>query len=642
MWHRIPGRVEPSPDLASDKSTRMLKRLRNRFLVFAHDILIVPLAWFGAYWLRFNLESVPSELLRSGANVFPIVLLVQGASFWYFGLYRGSWRFASLPDLVRIIRAVAVGAVAGVLLLFLLNRMQGIPRSVPLIYALLLIGLVSTPRLVYRWLKDHRLSGIRGRKALVVGAGKAGEMLVRELLRDPGREYEPVGFVDDDDRKRGQEIHGIRIIGNTSAIGELANGIDAILIAVPSASAEQMRCIVSRCEETGVVVRTIPRLEDLVAGRASIKALRDVRIDDLLGRAAVTLEWEAIRKSSEGRCVMVTGGGGSIGSELCRQIARLGPSKLIVLEQNEFNLYTIDLELRSAFPKLALVTALGDAGDPRLVDEVLRAHRPDIVFHAAAYKHVPMLEDQVRAAVRNNVTATRTLAQLVSKHGCGSFVLISTDKAVNPSNVMGTTKLVAESYCQSLNGRSRTQFITVRFGNVLGSAGSVIPLFQKQIAEGGPVTVTDPNVTRYFMTIPEAAQLILQASSVGRGGEIFVLDMGEPVNIKYLAEQLILLSGKKPGEDMEIVYTGLRPGEKPYEELFHESEALIETSHPKTLLARSRAVSLEFADSAIDALAKACETNDESELRRLLSDFVRATAGSEEQSESAGTRKVMR
>lgn len=604
----------------------LLLNFRNRAAALAHDFLVIPIAWFGAYWLRFNLETVPVELFRAGLNALPIVILVQGSFFWYFGLYRGIWRFASMPDLIRIAKAVLVGTAVTAVAIFLATRMQGIPRSVFPLYALLLLLLVGGPRFLYRWSKDRRLYKGEGKKALIVGAGKAGEMLVRDLLRDPNREYEPVGFVDDDAKKRGQEIHGVRVLGSTENIPDLIAGLDAILIALPSARSRQMRRIVGICEKTGVEFRTLPKLEDLVSGRASIKALRDVKIDDLLGREPITLEWEAIRRSIEGRRVLVTGGGGSIGSELCRQIANLRPSSLIILEQSEFNLYTIELELRQTLPKLALTTALGDVGDVLLVEEVLRLHRPDIVFHAAAYKHVPMLEAQVRSAVRNNVIATRTLAKLVDKYGVRSFVLISTDKAVNPGNIMGATKLVAESYCQSLNAHSKTQFITVRFGNVLGSAGSVIPLFQKQIAEGGPVTVTDPNVTRYFMTIPEAAQLILQASSVGRGGEIFVLDMGEPVNIKYLAEQLIMLSGKKPGEDIEVVYTGLRPGEKPYEELFHEAEALMETSHPKTLLARSRSVELAIADSEIDAMVQACENSDDTELRRLLMRFVDMTS----------------
>lgn len=601
---------------------RILERFRNRAAAFAHDLLTIPIAWFGAFWLRFNLDEVPIEYFGPAFRALLPVVAVQGALFWYFGLYRGIWRFASMPDLVRIAKAVVVGTAITSVVIFLLSRMQGIPRSVPIIYGLLLLGLVGGPRFIYRWMKDHRLYAGQGKKALIVGAGKSGEMLVRDLLRDPNRDYQPVAFIDDDVKKRGQEIHGIRVMGGTNDIPDLIADIDIILIALPSARSKEMRRIVGVCEKTGVPFRTLPKLEDLVTGKATIKALRDVKIDDLLGREPVTLEWDAIRQSSQGKCVLVTGGGGSIGSELCRQIAILRPARLVILERSEFNLYTTELELRRTVSQLSLVAVLGDVGDAVFIEEVLSTYRPDIVFHAAAYKHVPMLEGQIRAAIRNNVLATRTLARAVEKHGCESFVLISTDKAVNPGNVMGATKLVAESYCQSLNEHSKTRFITVRFGNVLGSAGSVIPLFQKQIAEGGPVTVTDPNVTRYFMTIPEAAQLILQASSIGRGGEIFVLDMGEPVNIKYLAEQLILLSGKKPGEDIEIIYTGLRPGEKPYEELFHESEELIETHHPKTLLARSRIVGLALADREIDAMAKACEVNDEPKLRELLGRFV--------------------
>lgn len=600
----------------------LLERLRNRAVAFLHDVVMIPIAWFGAFWLRFNLEGVPLELYGPAFEALFVVLAIQGILFWHFGLYRGIWRFASMPDLIRISKAVVVGTVFTAVALFLINRMEGIPRSVPVIHGLLLLILVGGPRFIYRSVKDRKLYKGQGKKALIIGAGRSGEMLARDLLRDPSPEYEPVAFVDDDVKRRGQEIHGIRVVGSTTDLPKFASDVDVILIALPSVGSKEMRRIVGICEKTGVPFRTVPRIEDLVSGKATVKALRDVKIDDLLGREPVTLDWEAIRKSSDGRRVLVTGGGGSIGSELCRQIAKLNPAQLVILERSEFNLYSIDLELRRHFPSLPLASILGDVGDPVLVDQVLRNYRPDIVFHAAAYKHVPMLEAQERAAVRNNVLATRTLAKLVDKYECQSFVLISTDKAVNPSNVMGATKLVAESYIQSLDEHSKTQFITVRFGNVLGSAGSVIPLFQQQIAEGGPVTVTDPNVTRYFMTIPEAAQLILQASSIGKGGEIFVLDMGEPVNIKYLAEQLILLSGKKPGEDIDIVYTGMRPGEKPYEELFHHAEQLIETSHPKTLLARSRNVGLTVAEREIDALIKACEANDGVELRKLLNRFV--------------------
>jgi FlaA1/EpsC-like NDP-sugar epimerase len=600
--------------------------LRNRAAVLIHDILVIPIAWFGAYWLRFNLDVIPPQFLKIGAQVLPLVVVVQGFCFWWFGLYRGVWRFASMPDLVRITKSVIVGTAVTAIAIFTVTGLEGIPRSVFLVHGLLLVMLIGGPRFAYRWAKDRRLYARAGKKALIIGAGRSGEMLVRDLLRDPNREYEPIGFVDDDRAKLGNEIHGIRVLGNTEKIPDLAPGIDVILIALPSARSKEMRRIVGICETTGVPFRTLPKIEDLVSGKTSVKALREVKIDDLLGREPVKIKWDAVRQSSAGRCILVTGGGGSIGSELCRQLANLSPSKLIVLDHSEFNLYSIDAELRRSFPGLLMEKVLGDVGDSTLVEKVFKRYRPQKVFHAAAYKHVPMLQDQTRTAVRNNILATHTLALLADKYQCECFVLISTDKAVNPGNVMGATKLVAESYCQSLNEQSDTQFITVRFGNVLGSTGSVIPLFQKQIAEGGPVTVTDPNVTRYFMIIPEAAQLILQASSVGRGGEIFVLDMGEPIRIRYLAEQLILLSGKKPGEDIEIVYTGLRPGEKLYEELFHHAEALMDTPHPKTLLARSRLVDLTVAEREIELMAKACAEDDETRLRDMLMKFVEMTS----------------
>lgn len=602
---------------------RIVDRFRSSVAAFAHDLLMIPIAWFGAYWVRFNLEPVPLEYFQSALGMLPLVILVQGTLFWHFGLYRGIWRFASMPDLLRITKAVAFGTAATAAGIFLITRMAGIPRSVLPIYALLLLGLVGGPRFAYRWIKDRKLYTKEGKKALIVGAGRAGEMLVRDLLRDPNREYEPAGFVDDDPRRRGQEIHGVRVIGTSTDIPALLDDIDIILIALPSARSRDMRRIVGICEQTGVPFRTLPKFQDLVSGRATIRALRDVRIEDLLGREPITLDWSAIRDSVRGQCVVVTGGGGSIGSELCRQIARLEPARLVVLEQSEFNLYAIDLELRRTIPDVSLTPILGDVSDEVLVAEIMGAHTPNVVFHAAAYKHVPMLERQARAAVKNNVLGTRAIARAASSAGCDLFVLISSDKAVNPGNVMGATKHIAEIYCQSLSRQSRTKFVTVRFGNVLGSAGSVIPLFRKQIAEGGPVTVTDPSMTRYFMTIPEAAQLILQAASVGKGGEIFVLDMGEPVNIKYLAEQLILLSGKKPGEDIEIVYTGLRPGEKMHEELFQNDEELMQTSHPKLLLARSREMPLAGIENVIEEIARACDANDHKRVSALIAQFTK-------------------
>ncbi|MHB8535991.1 MAG: polysaccharide biosynthesis protein, partial [Sulfuricaulis sp.] len=399
-------------------------------------------------------------------------------------------------------------------------------------------------------------------------------------------------------------------------------GSDLIVIALPSATARQIRRIVEICETTKLPFRILPEMQDIVSGRASIKDLRDVKIEDLLGREPVSLDWRAITEANRGKTILVTGGGGSIGAELCRQIARLMPARLIVLERSEFNLYSIDMELRRELPGLPLVSLLGDVNDAVQVEHIMRVYSPAVIYHAAAYKHVPMLEDQARAAMSNNVLGTRTVARLADKYGCESFVMVSTDKAVNPANIMGASKRVAEMYCQGLNARSKTRFITVRFGNVLGSSGSVIPLFQQQIAQGGPVTVTHPEIQRYFMTIAEACQLILQAGVIGRGGEIFVLDMGEPVKIAYLAEQLIRLSGKTPGEDIEIEYTGLRPGEKLYEELFHDAEKLAETSHPKILLAHCRQRDREELEKNFDAIQQACDQGDETALKDIMVELV--------------------
>jgi FlaA1/EpsC-like NDP-sugar epimerase len=606
-----------------------LNRLRTRPAVLAHDLIMIPLAWMGAYWLRFNLDAIPAEFLEKAVAVAPAVWVIQGVVLWYFGLYRGVWRFASVPDLIRIFKAVLIGVALSAVTIFLVTRLHNIPRSVFVLDAFLLVFLLGGPRFVYRWFKDRYLYTGESKNVLIVGAGQAGEMLARDLLRNQRRDYLPVAFVDDDLHRVGKEIHGIPVAGPCGDIPQIVSDFDVslILIAITSASSKQMQRIVEVCEETKLPVRIVPKIQDLVDGQVSVKALRDVKIEDLLGRETVALDWERIRSESIGQCIMVTGGGGSIGSELCRQIARLKPAKLIVFERSEFNLYSIDIELRRDFPMLDLVSVLGDVCDEVAVENILATHHPRVIFHAAAYKHVPMLEDQVRVAVNNNVVGTQVLASLANKHGCAAFVMISTDKAVNPTNVMGTTKRVAEIYCQHLNARSSTRFITVRFGNVLGSAGSVIPLFQKQIAAGGPVTVTHPDITRYFMTIPEACQLILQASVIGQGGEIFVLDMGEPVKVAYLAEQLILLSGKKPGEDIEIVYTGLRPGEKLYEELFHVSEKLLATSHPKIRLAQSRQIDGEVLARALRDVRSGVEKGDEVGLKALLGKLVPEYSG---------------
>jgi len=598
-----------------------LRTLRNKYTVLLHDLLMIPIAWLGAYWLRFNLEQFSGEFLDTALSTLPLVWIAQATAFWYFGLYRGIWRFASIPDFVRIAKAVVAGVALAAVGIFIINRLEGVPRSVFVLYPGLMVLLLGTPRLFYRWLRDRALYLDTSKKrVLVVGAGKAGEMLVRDMQQGESSGNKPVAFVDDDPNKIGREVRGVPVYGNCDGIPELVekHDIDLILIALTTATSKQLRRIVEKCEATEVPFRSLPRLQDLVSGRVSLKELREVTIEDLLGRDPVQLDWETITKELSGKTVLVTGGGGSIGSELCRQILRLGPKRLVVLDNSEFNLFSIDLELRRANPSMPLVSVLGDVKDCVTIGRLFEQYHPDIVFHAAAYKHVPLLEEQSRSAVTNNALGTQIVADCAVKHGCGEFVLISTDKAVNPTNIMGATKRVAEIYCQSLSKESSTKFITVRFGNVLGSAGSVIPIFRSQISKGGPVTVTHPEIERYFMTIPEASQLILQAGGMGQGGEIYVLDMGEPVKISYLAEKMITLSGKQPGEDVEIVYTGLRPGEKMYEELFHESENLEKTSHPKILKAGSRQVERDDVNAAFVDLEKACNENNETEINRVL------------------------
>jgi FlaA1/EpsC-like NDP-sugar epimerase len=601
--------------------TPWIERLRSRTAAFAHDLIMIPAAWFLAYWLRFNLGEIPPEYLHGALVALPLVVVIQGGANWLFGLYRGIWRFASLPDLMRIAQAVLSGTALTLFLLFVIDRMQGVPRSVPVLYVLLQMLLLAGPRLLYRWVKDHRLVLGSGKRVLIVGAGRAGEMLARDMLRDPALAYQPVAFVDDKLRRQGGEVHGIPVRGAIEDIPELAEqlALDLILLAVPSASAREMRRLVALCERAGLPFRTVPQLQSLMAGQVSINQLRPVSIEDLLGRDPVALDWDGIRRGLAGRVILVTGGGGSIGSELCRQIAAAGPGRLLIVDNCEFNLYRIDMELREAHPGLPIEGRLLDVTDADALDALFEQARAQIVFHAAAYKHVPLLEDQVRAAVRNNVLGTRLVARAAARWGCEQFVLISTDKAVHPTNVMGATKRMAELLCQSMDRRGQTRFTTVRFGNVLGSAGSVVPLFRRQIERGGPVTVTDPEIERFFMTIPEACQLIMQAAAIGIGGEIFVLDMGEPVKIRYLADQMIRLSGRRPGVDIAIEYIGLRPGEKLYEELFYDSEDLLPTDHPKIRVARRAGdPSPEAMEATVARVEAAVRDGDVEVLRRVL------------------------
>lgn len=587
----------------------------NRLIVILHDLLMIPIAWLGAYWLRFNLETVPPPFEDAAIAVLPWLIFFQALVYQYFGLYRGIWRFASIPDLVRIIKAVIVGTAGIAVAVFFVFPTLLIPRSIFPLYILLLTTLLGGSRLTLRILKDWGGLFKTQKRVLIVGAGSAADGIIRDLLRDKQQSYHPLVLVDDHPKQQGREIHGVRVQGFYKDIPKLTKKykIDLIVIAVPSASSATLRTIVDYCEKTEIPFQILPDVIDLATGKVSIQAMRPVALEDLLGREPVNLDWAAITAGLTQKTILVTGGGGSIGSELCRQIVRLKPAALIIIENNEFNLYNLEQELQKQAPDIPAHFHLADILDKPTVHHLLQQYRPDIIFHAAAYKHVPILETHVRMAVRNNILGTRIMAEAASQHGVKTFVLISTDKAVNPGNILGMTKRIAEIFCQNFNDHNKsTRFVTVRFGNVLGSAGSVVPLFRKQLENGGPLTVTHPDITRFFMTIPEACQLILQATVLAKGGEIFVLDMGEPVKIQYLAEQMIRLSGK----EIEIQYTGLRPGEKLHEELFYSHEPWTSTSHPKILHAPYSQQPWELFLASLDVVVQTSDTPEKEILLR--------------------------
>lgn len=597
-----------------------------RLAVVAHDLAMVWLVWQGLHRLRFGIETHPPELPLWSAEI-ALVLAAQGLVLWQVGLYRGLWRFASIPDLWNIFKACAFGLFAIVLGLFLYNRLDMVPRTVLVLYPMVLMAMLGAPRLLYRAWKDSRND--RGNAAsvriLILGAGHAGEALVRDLRRFGT--YQPVGFLDDAARLRGTKLQGVPVLGRVQDLAEIARETAAklLVIAMPGAEANALQRVVVACERTGLPFRMVPRLQDVLEGRSLPGELKEVAIEDLLGRKPILPDWKAIRSWLGARSVLVTGAGGSIGSELCRQCARHGARRIALVEIDELALTTTEAALRRDFPDLEYIPVLGDCGDPAVIAHALRLAEPEAVFHAAAYKQVPLLETQLREAVRNNVLSTHTVASACRETDVGTFVLISTDKAVDPVNVLGATKRLAEMTCQSLADQRSTRFVTVRFGNVLDSAGSVVPLFREQIRNGGPVTVTDPEVTRFFMTIPEACQLILQASAIGTHEAVYTLDMGEPVAIRLLAEQMIRLAGKQPGRDIAIVYTGLRPGEKLHETLFHADERYRATQHPKILQAEPREVSSLQIEHAIAQLRDATASYDlemlAMELRNAVPDF---------------------
>ncbi|MBB3274472.1 MULTISPECIES: nucleoside-diphosphate sugar epimerase/dehydratase [unclassified Pseudoxanthomonas] len=600
-----------------DRTTAFLPRL----LVATHDLFMVWLCWQLLHFVRYAmLPQSPGYPLWS--NEIAIVVAGQGLVFWWMGLYRGLWRFASLPDLWNIVKASGLGFLAIVVGLFFYNRFGSLPRAVLAFYPFALVAFLGLPRLLYRAWKDLQTSRLHenASRVLVLGAGRAGEALVRELRRTGV--YQPIGFLDDAVKLHGSKLLGVPVLGSLDQAASVARESAArmLVIAMPSLDAPSMQRVVAICESTGLPFRMVPRLINVLEGHAMPGDLKEVAIEDLLGRKSVTPDWKLIRGWLGGRTVLVTGAGGSIGSELCRQCARHGAQRIALLEIDELALITIQADLRRAFPDLEVLPVLGNCGDPAVVEHALALAEPDAVFHAAAYKQVPLLEQHLREAVGNNVLATDMVAKACRRSGVGTFVLISTDKAVDPVNVLGATKRLAEMVCQATDDghAGGTRFVTVRFGNVLDSAGSVVPLFREQIRKGGPVTVTDPEVTRYFMTIPEASQLILQAAAGAAHAAIYTLDMGEAVPIRLLAEQMIRLAGKQPGRDIAIVYTGLRPGEKLHENLFHADEAYRPTSHSKIMQAEARTVSADFIELALQRLRAAYGRYDVDEMQEIL------------------------
>jgi FlaA1/EpsC-like NDP-sugar epimerase len=564
----------------------------RRVLVFLHDVTAAGAGWLFAYWLRFNLDEIPTEHVQGMLDRLPFVIAVYALVFWALGLYRGLWRYASLPDLRRIAIAVGVAALAVPALFALLRLGSPVPRSAYLLCPVLVAFVMGSSRLAYRAWKEGQFASLvtnpQAVPVLVLGAGSAAAALIKDL--GASAQWRVVGVLDDDVGKHGGALIGVKILGTIRDVGRTAErlGVTQAIIAMPGATHQARRKAVDLCSKAGITVMTVPSLGDIVSGKVSVSALRAIELDDLLGRDPVQLDDAGLHGFLNGKTVLVTGAGGSIGSELCRQIARFGPRRIVLFEMSEYALYLVEQEFRDRLPLVSVEAAIGDAKDAARVREVFARYRPDVVFHAAAYKHVPLMEEEnALQAFRNNVVSTIVVARAAQAHGAAKFVLVSTDKAVNPVNVMGATKRLAEILCQVLQPASATQFVIVRFGNVIGSNGSVVPRFRDQIARGGPVTVTHPDIERYFMSIPEASQLVLQAALMGKGGEIYVLDMGEPVKITELAKQLIRLSGFAES-DIRIEYTGLRPGEKLYEEPIASAEATLPTPHPKLRVAQAR------------------------------------------------------
>jgi len=609
-------------------------RFLSRNVQFALDLTVLLGAFVLSYLIRFDF-AIPRNFYHSLLTQISYVVLVQFASLALAGVYTFIWRYVGLAEVRAFIYASAWSALLILIVRLTLPERFGpwqVPLSIIMVDTVIafggVLGLRVLRRTLYEKYESRRPRSEAGRvqrkPVLLVGAGRAGVLAIKEILSRPDTDLNIVGFVDDDPVKQGSAISRVKVLGTTRDLPRLVREleIDHVVITIAQASREQILRIVKFCEEIPVKVRIIPGLYEILEGRVKISRIRDLQVEDLLGREPVHLEEESIRDFLHGKAVMVTGAGGSIGSEIARQVAWFKPSRLLLVERAEFALFNIDHQLKELWPSLSIVPLVADIGDEARMRTIFKQFRPEVVLHAAAHKHVPMMETNPMEAAKNNVLATNLLGELAGKFGVDVFVLISTDKAVRPTSVMGASKRVAELVVQSLEQQFDTRFVAVRFGNVIGSAGSVIPIFQEQIRKGGPVTVTHPDMTRYFLTIPEAVQLVLQASTMARGGEIYILDMGEPVSILEMAKHTITLSGLKPFEDINIVFTGIRPGEKLFEELEMDESLLAKTGHPKIFIGKIGTYSKESVSTALQRLSILSQNGHEQELRKFFNELL--------------------
>jgi FlaA1/EpsC-like NDP-sugar epimerase len=601
----------------------------KRVLVFFLDIALIAAALTFSFLLRFDFQ-IPADELNVLLQGLIVVLAVKPALFAASGMYRNIWRYASLQDAYQIFKVVTISSLFSIFILVFMRGPFALPRSIYILDWFVLFAFVAASRLVWRIYRETRVipSLRKGKRTLIIGAGDAGNLLLREIRKQVSSPYNVVGFVDDDPGKLGLRLSGVRVLGGTHRLRALVkiHSVEEVIFAIPSGDGALMRRVIASCERAKARFKTLPGITAIIDGKVSVSQIKDVEIEDLLGREQVVLDQTAIRNYLTDKRVLVTGAAGSIGSEICRQVALFKPAKLILFDHSETPLFYIEKELAASFPELRIIPMVGDVKNQDRVETLFDEFCPEVVFHAAAYKHVAMMEYNPAEAVLNNVMGTRVVADAAHKFKVRNFVMVSTDKAVNPTNVMGATKRSAEIYVQALAETSKTKFTTVRFGNVLGSNGSVIPLFKEQIRKGGPVTVTDRDVVRYFMTIPEASQLVLQAGCIGKGGEIFVLDMGEPVRILSLAEELIRLSGLVPYKDIDIVFSGLKPGEKLFEELLIDGEGIKPTAHRKIRVMAPvetdlRRVAEDFNE--LFSLARACNISGLLDcLRAIVPEFV--------------------